>query len=98
MNPTRILVLGAGELGTSMIRHLTRRASEHPGVSLTVLPCRLLATMSGYQGHNDYNDGGYGHHQENTDSYYHDDQQQYYDHNGYDAHAGHNGEGYYDEA
>jgi NmrA-like family len=37
MNPTRILVLGAGELGTSVIRHLARRAAEHPGASLTVL-------------------------------------------------------------
>jgi hypothetical protein len=37
MNPTRILVLGAGELGTSVIRHLARRAAEHPDASLTVL-------------------------------------------------------------
>ena len=37
MNPTRILVLGAGELGASVIRHLARRAAEHPDASLTVL-------------------------------------------------------------
>jgi saccharopine dehydrogenase-like NADP-dependent oxidoreductase len=37
MNPTRILVLGAGELGTSVIRHLARRAAEHADASLTVL-------------------------------------------------------------
>lgn len=64
--------------------------------------------MSGYQGqgqgqqgHHDYDDGygrpGGG----NTDSYYQDDhQQQYYDQNGYDGRAGHNGggDGYYDES
>lgn len=50
--------------------------------------------MAGYPGHNDYNDG-YGHHQSgNTDSYYQDDQQ-YYDSNGYDAHGNpHGGDGY----
>jgi NmrA-like family len=37
MTPTRILVLGAGELGTSVIRHLARRRPERPGISLTVL-------------------------------------------------------------
>lgn len=60
--------------------------------------------MSGYPGgHHDYDDG-YGHHQQgNTDSYYQDDQRQYYD-NGYDAHGGqqqganHGGDGYYDES
>ena len=40
--------------------------------------------MSGYQGHQEYDDG-YGHRGGNTDSYYQDDQQ-YYDHNGYDGH------------
>lgn len=54
--------------------------------------------MSGYPGHHDYDDG-YGHHPGNTDSYYQDDNQQYYDHNGYDAQGGHNGgDGYYDES
>ncbi|KAK3319796.1 glycosyltransferase family 48 protein [Cercophora scortea] len=75
--------------------------------------------MSGYQpqpqpgnGRNDPDDG-YGHHGANTDSYYQDDQQ-YYDNNGYDvppgAHGaphpdahphdvhGQQGDGYYDEA
>ncbi|KAJ9148570.1 Glycosyltransferase family 48 protein [Pleurostoma richardsiae] len=55
--------------------------------------------MSGYpNGHHQYDDG-YGHHQGNTDSYYQDDNQQYYDANGYDAHGtGHQGDGYYDES
>ncbi|KAG6357958.1 hypothetical protein INS49_013841 [Diaporthe citri] len=54
--------------------------------------------MSGYPANRDYDDG-YGHHQQgNTDSYYDNDQGQYYD-NGYDAHGGHGGqEGYYDES
>ncbi|KAL2024990.1 hypothetical protein VTK56DRAFT_3689 [Thermocarpiscus australiensis] len=62
--------------------------------------------MSGYQqghgqghgqGHNDY-DGGYGHHNGNSDSYYQDDQQ-YYDNHGYGNHGGqHHGDGYYDES
>ncbi|KAK4242840.1 glycosyltransferase [Achaetomium macrosporum] len=61
--------------------------------------------MSGYQqghgqgqGHSNYDDG-YGH-QGNTDSYYQDDQH-YYDNNGYNNHGGHGqqqGEGYYDES
>jgi hypothetical protein len=56
--------------------------------------------MSGYQGHNDHYDDGYGHHQGNTDSYYQDEHnQQYYDSNGYDAHGNYQGgEGYYDES
>jgi 1,3-beta-glucan synthase len=66
--------------------------------------------MSGYpaQQHHDYDDGygqsgSNGAHAGNTDSYYQDDQQQYYDNqNGYDAHGHGNqhngGEGYYDEA
>ena len=57
--------------------------------------------MSGYNnGHHDYDDG-YGHqHGNNTDSYYQDENQQYYDQNGYDAHGGQHGggEGYYDES
>lgn len=54
--------------------------------------------MSGYPANRDYDDG-YGHHQQgNTDSYYDNDQGQYYD-NGYDAHGGaHGQEGYYDES
>lgn len=61
--------------------------------------------MSGYPANRDYDDG-YGHHQQgNTDSYYDNDQGQYYD-NGYDAHGaggaggGHGAaqEGYYDES
>lgn len=63
-------------------------------------------TMSGYQGHNEY-DAGYGQHpqQGNTDSYY-QDEHQYHDNNaGYDQHApnaqgapgGQQGDGYYDE-
>lgn len=56
--------------------------------------------MSGYPGHQDYDDG-YGHHQQgNTDSYYDNEHGQYYDQNGYDAHGhpqdGH--DGYYDES
>ncbi|KAK5662606.1 hypothetical protein OQA88_8520 [Cercophora sp. LCS_1] len=58
------------------------------------------------QGHHDYDDG-YGHggqraqggqagHGGNADSYYQDDQQ-YYDQNGYDA-RGQQGDGYYDES
>jgi 1,3-beta-glucan synthase len=58
-------------------------------------------------------DQGYGHPQEGTDSYYHDEQAQgYYDHNqggehydhnaaGYDHNqpaAAHGGDGYYDES
>lgn len=54
--------------------------------------------MSGYPGHHDYDDG-YGQHPGNTDSYYQDEHQQYYDSNGYDAHGGHQGgDGYYDES
>jgi len=63
--------------------------------------------MSGYPANHDYDDG-YGHHQQgNTDSYYDNDQGQYYDNHGYDAHgaapasgAGGHGaqEGYYDES
>lgn len=61
--------------------------------------------MSGYPAHQDYDDG-YGHHQQgNTDSYYDNDQGQYYDQNGYDAHGAHDAhaaqhgeEGYYDES
>jgi 1,3-beta-glucan synthase len=69
--------------------------------------------MSGYpaqQQHHDYDDGygqsgqngQNGHPAANTDSYYQDDQHQYYDNNGYDAPGGHQqpnaAEGYYDEA
>lgn len=58
--------------------------------------------MSGYPAHQDY-DGGYGHQQGNTDSYYDNEHGQYYDQNGYDAHsqAGHPAageDGYYDES
>lgn len=56
--------------------------------------------MSGYPANRDYDDG-YGHHQQgNTDSYYDNDQGQYYD-NGYDAHGAQGAqgqEGYYDES
>jgi 1,3-beta-glucan synthase len=62
--------------------------------------------MSGYQqgqgqgqgqGHQEYDDG-YGHNNGNTDSYYQDDQQ-YYDNNGYNNRGGQqHGEGYYDES
>ncbi|KAH8653331.1 1,3-beta-glucan synthase component-domain-containing protein [Xylariales sp. PMI_506] len=55
--------------------------------------------MSGYPGggHHDYDDG-YGHHEQNTDSYYQDDynQQHYYDQNG--GHHGNDNDGYYDES
>jgi 1,3-beta-glucan synthase len=59
----------------------------------------------GHTGHHDYDDG-YAHPQgQNTDSYYHDEQnQQYYDNHGYDernhagAAAGNANEGYYDES
>jgi 1,3-beta-glucan synthase len=58
--------------------------------------------MSGYPANNHDYDDGYGHHQQgNTDSYYDNDQGQYYD-NGYDARAPQAGqagqEGYYDES
>lgn len=58
--------------------------------------------MAGYSGHQDYDDG-YGHQQGNTDSYYDNDQGQYYDNAaGYDAHGGAaaapGAEGYYDES
>lgn len=47
-------------------------------------------------------DDGYNHHQEgNTDSYYQDDQAQYYDqHGGYSAeqHTQQGGDGFYDES
>lgn len=53
--------------------------------------------MSGYAGHEQYDDG-YGHHQGNADSYYQDENGQYYD-QGYDAHGGQQaGDGYYDES
>ncbi|OTA89321.1 glycosyltransferase family 48 protein [Hypoxylon sp. CO27-5] len=59
--------------------------------------------MSGYPGgggHHDYNNEGYG---QNHDSYYQDEQNgQYYDNNGYDAHGQqqqhHGNDGYYDES
>ncbi len=58
--------------------------------------------MSGYQGHNDHYDDGYGHHQGNADSYYQDDQSQGYYDNGYAEHQhGHQpqgADGYYDES
>jgi len=66
--------------------------------------------MSGYPAQQPGYEDGYGHSGQNghnaanTDSYYQDDnQQQYYDNNGYDAQgahgAQHNGaDGYYDEA
>ena len=37
MNHTRILVLGAGELGMAVLRHLAGRVVEHPRTTLTVL-------------------------------------------------------------
>jgi 1,3-beta-glucan synthase len=53
----------------------------------------------GYQqgGHQDYDDG-YGQQRGQTDSYYQDDQGQYYDSNGQDAHGNQHGDGYYDES
>lgn len=56
--------------------------------------------MSGYPGHQDYDDG-YGHHpQGNPDSYYDNEQGQYYDQNvAHDGHHAQQGEeGYYDES
>ncbi len=55
--------------------------------------------MSGYQGHNDY-DHGYGQqHQGNTDSYYQDEQHQYYDQNGgYDHSSQHDPNGQHDQS
>ena len=57
--------------------------------------------MSGYPGggQRDHYDDGYGNHGGTTDSYYQDDQQ-YYDQNGYDQYgSGQQGhDGYYDES
>lgn len=55
--------------------------------------------MSGYPGHQDFDDG-YGHQQGNTESYYDNEHGQYYDGQaGYDAHGGQAAqEGYYDES
>ena len=59
-----------------------------------------MSGQQGQQGHQGYDDG-YGHQPgNNRDSYYQDDQQQYYD-NGYDAQGAHGqqgGDGYYDES
>lgn len=64
--------------------------------------------MSGYPPNDQHYDDGYGHHQQgNTESYYDNEQNgQYYDQNGYDAHgapahdanAAPGQDGYYDES
>lgn len=51
MQPTAILILGAGELGTAVLRHVARHAARLPGTTLTVLlrPATIASTDPGKQ-------------------------------------------------
>lgn len=51
MSSTSILVLGAGELGTAVLRHLAARAASSPGITLTVLlrPATIASDDPGKQ-------------------------------------------------